>query len=129
MAKNKLSLRIANAVRALRGEPWPAAIEPPRITYRYLNTQTIGAMTSCPLAAIGRQGTEVVDAEARLILAKRIGVELLDKGAIEITKRVDSYTGWANYYGRVRVAMPGTYDGYRAYFFGVDELHNMEKEG
>lgn len=107
MAKTKLSTRIANAVRALRGEPWPAVIEGPKITYTRPAIQTIGAETSCPIELIDLQGPEVTDEEVRRDIAKLIGKELLTAGAIEITRTTDFRAGLFGYRGRVRVVMPG----------------------
>lgn len=110
MAKTKLIQRIANAVRALRGEPWPVVFEGSKITYTRPAIQTIGAATSCPIAFMDLQGPEVTDAEARRDIAALIGRELLDAGAIKITRDVDIRAGWFNYQGQVRVVMPGEED-------------------
>lgn len=110
MAKPKLSTRILNAYRALRGDPWPTMIEGPKITYTRSTIQTMGAETSCPIAFIDLQGPEVTDAEARRNIAALIGAELLDAGAIKITRDVDIRAGRFYYRGRVRVVMPGEED-------------------
>lgn len=110
MAKPKLSQRIANAVRALRGEPWPAVIEGPKITYTRPDVQTVYAETSCPMAFIDLQGPEVTDAAARRDIAALIGMELLDAGAIKITRDADIRAGRFCYRGQVRVVMPGEED-------------------
>jgi len=107
MAKTKLSTRILNAYRALRGDPWPTMIEGPKITYTRPAVQTIGAETSCPIAFIDLQGPEVTDGEARRDIAALIGMELLDAGAIKITRDVDIMAGRFYYRGKVRVVMPG----------------------
>lgn len=106
MAKTKLIHRIANAVRALRGEPWPAVIEGPNITYIRPATQTVNAETSCPLEFIDLQGPEVTDAAARRDIAALIGRELLEANAIELTRNVDLRAGLLIHRGRVRVVMP-----------------------
>lgn len=110
MAKIKFTQRIANAVRALRGEPWPVVIEGPKITYTRPDIQTIGAETSCPIAFIDLQGPEVTDAAARRDIASLIGAELLDAGAVKITRDVDIRAGRFYYRGRVQVVMPGEED-------------------
>ena len=110
MAKTKLRTRILNAVRALRGDPWPAYIEGPKITYFRPAIQAIGAETSCPIAFIDLQGPEVTDAAARWDIAALIGMELLDAGAIKIARDVDIRAGRFYYRGRVRVVMPGEED-------------------
>lgn len=110
MAKTKLSLRIANAVRALRGEPWPAVIEAPKITYIRSVIQTIGAETSCPLEFIDLQGPEVTAETALRDISALIGKELLDAGAIKIIKTADIPGGRLYYRGRVQVVMPGEED-------------------
>ena len=106
MTKTKLSARIANAVRALRGEPWPAVIEAPRITYTCPAIQTVGAETSCPLEFIDQQGPEVTAEAALRDISALIGKALLDAGAIKITKTADIPGGRLYYRGRVRVVMP-----------------------
>lgn len=108
MAKTKLSTRILNAYRALRGEPWPIHfIEGPKITHTRPDILTIGAETSCPIAFIDLQGPEVTDAAARRDIAALIGAELLDAGAIKIARDVDIMAGRFTYRGKVRVVMPG----------------------
>lgn len=110
MTKAKLSTRILNAYRALRGEPWPTVIEGPKITYLRTVTQNIGAETSYPIAFIDLQGPEVTDAAARRDIAALIGAELLDCGAIKITRDADTRDGRFYYRGRVQVVMPGGED-------------------
>ena len=128
MAKPKLSTRIRDAFHAFRHGPTLVKFEQPVVTVTRPAINTIGAETSCPIAFIDLQGPEVTDAEARRDIAKLIGLELLDAGAIKITRDVDVRAGLFYYRGRVRVVMPGTDDGYRVHFSAVDELHNAEKE-
>ena len=52
MEKTKLSTRIRDAVRALRGEPWLPAVDITEISYTRPDILTIGAETSCPMAFI-----------------------------------------------------------------------------
>jgi hypothetical protein len=106
MAKAKLSARILNAYRALRGDPWPVVFEGPKITYFRPAIQTIGAETSCPIAFMDLQGPEVTDERARRDIAALIGAELLDAGAIKITRDADIRAGRFYYRGLVRVVMP-----------------------
>lgn len=110
MAKTKLSTRILNAVRALRGEPWPTVIEGPKITYTRPAVQTIGAEVTLPIILADLQGPEVADAEGRRSVATAIGAELLKADAIKIAKTLDIYADELHYRGQVRVVMPGEED-------------------
>lgn len=110
MAKAKLSTRILNAYRALRGEPWPAVIEGPKITYTRPDIVTIGAEVTCPIEFLDLQGPEVTDGTARQDVARLIGQELLNAGAIQTRRVADLRDGYLRYTGRVRVVMPGEED-------------------
>lgn len=107
MAKPKLSTRIRDAFHAFRHGPTLVKFEQPVVSVIRPAIQTIGAETSCPIAFIDLQGPEVTDAAARRDIAARIGMELLDAGAIKITRDVDIRADRFYYRGRVRVVMPG----------------------
>ena len=108
MKKEKLTKRIANAVRALRGNPWPVVFEPilPKMEATPLRLETFKAEKSVPLEFVDLQGREVLDETIRREMATRIGKKLMTTGFIEITKKVDVDAGTLTYMGRVRVAMP-----------------------
>lgn len=108
MKKEKLSKRILNAARALRGEPWPQVYEfaAPKLEVTPLRLETFQAECSVPLMAVDMQGPENTAAEARQDLARLIGRKLMDAGAIRVTKSVDLAQGVLTYRARVQVAMP-----------------------
>jgi hypothetical protein len=106
--KVKFTQRIANAVRALRGDPWPVVFEPvlPKMDATPLRLETFGAERTVPLMLLDMQGPETVAETARRDLAPLIGKGLMDAGAIEITKNVDLDRGTLTYGAKVRVARP-----------------------
>lgn len=107
--KVKFTQRIANAVRALRGDPWPAVLDFPlpkmEVTPLHLETFQVGL--DVRLMVLDMQGPETTAERARRDLGALIGKGLMDAGAIEITKKVDMDRGVLKYGARVRVAMPG----------------------
>lgn len=106
--KAKFTQRIANAVRALRGDPWPVVFEPilPKMDVTPLRLETFQAGLDIHLMVLDMQGPETTAERARRDLASLIGKGLMDAGAIEITKKVDMDHGLLRYGARVRVAMP-----------------------
>lgn len=107
MAKKvKFTQRIANAVRALRGERLVVDIPLPKMEVTPLRLETFQAGLDVPLMVLDMQGPETVIETARRDLASLIGKGLMDAGAIEITKKVDMGHGLLKYGARVRVAMP-----------------------
>lgn len=109
MKKVKFTQRIANAVRALRGDPWSMVFEAavPKMEVTPLRLETFKAAQDVPLMVLDMQGPETVAAEVRRDLASLIGKDPMDAGAIEISKTVDMGRGTLTYEARVRVAMPG----------------------
>lgn len=110
MAKTKLSSRIRDAYHAFRHGPTLVKFEQPVVTVTRLDIKTFGAETSCPIAFMDLQGPEVTDEEARRNIATLIGLELLDAGALIVTRDADIRAGRFYYRGRVRVVMPGEED-------------------
>lgn len=106
MKKTKFTQRIANAVRALRGEPLVVDIPLPKMEVAPLQLETFGAERVVPLMLLDMQGPETVAETARRDLASLIGKGLMDAGAIEISKTVDLDRGTLTYRARVRVARP-----------------------
>ncbi|MBO5917691.1 MAG: hypothetical protein J6Q14_02860 [Oscillospiraceae bacterium] len=106
--KVKFTQRIANAVRALRGEPWPTVFEAavPKVEATPLRLETFQVEQIVPLMVLDMQGQETIAMTVRRDLASLIGKGLMDAGAIEITKNVDLDRGTLTFRGRVRVAMP-----------------------
>lgn len=106
--KAKFSQRIVNAVRALRGDPWPVVFEPirPKMDETPLRLKTFQVGLDVPLTVLDMQGPETAVERARQDLASLIGKGLMNAGAIEITKKVDMDHGLLKYGARVRVAMP-----------------------
>lgn len=105
--KVKFTQRIANAVRALRGERLVVDIPLPKMEVTPLQLETFQVEQVVPLMLLDMQGPETTAESARRDLASYIGKGLMDSGAIEITKNVDLGNGTLTYRGRVRVAMPG----------------------
>ena len=106
MAKAKLSTRILNAYRALRGEPWPAVIEGPKITYTRPKVATYVTRQFVPWERCDLQGPEVVEEYARRRLLQQIGPELMDAGVIVLDKNPDFANGGTCYQATLRVVMP-----------------------
>lgn len=108
MKKTKFTQRIANAVSALRGDPWPVVFEPTptKIEVTPLQLETFQVEQFVPLMLLDMQGPETVTAEVRRDLGRRIGEGLMGAGAIEITKKVDIPNDTLTYRARVRVARP-----------------------
>lgn len=107
MAKfERITKRIANAVRALRGEPWPAMIEAPEIKETRANVQTCGAEYRVPLEHLDLLGPMCMDDEAHRAVASIIGRRLLETGCIEFDRVPDIACGVIRYRGKVRVVMP-----------------------
>jgi hypothetical protein len=106
--KVKFTQRIANAVRALRGDPWPVVFEPilPKMEVTPLRLETFKAEQAVPLMVLDMQGQETVAMAVRRDLASLIGKGLMDAGVIEIIKTVDLDRGTLTYGARVRVARP-----------------------
>jgi hypothetical protein len=106
--KTKFTQRIANAVRALRGDPWPAVLEfpLPKMEVTPLRLETFKAEQAVPLMVLDMQGHEAIAMTVRRDLASLIGKGLMDAGVIEISKTVDLDRGLLRYGARVRVAMP-----------------------
>lgn len=108
MSKTNLSTRIANALRALRGDPWPVTfIEGPKITYTTPAVETYAIEHAVDWELFDLQGPEVTEERVRSRIADRIGRELLESGAIAIKRRPDIPKGIIYYRGEVRVVMPG----------------------
>lgn len=110
MAKTKLSTRIRDAYHAFRHGPTLVKFEQPVLTVTRPDVKTFSAETSCPIAFMDLQGPEVTDEKARRDIAALIGMELLDAGALTITREADIRAGRFYYHGRVRVVMPGEGD-------------------
>lgn len=108
MKKEKFSKRIANAVRALRGDPWPVVFEPilPKVGATPLRLETVQAERTVPLMVLDMTGPENVTETVRRDLGSIIGKGLMDAGAIEICRNVDLDHGTVTYRVTVRVAMP-----------------------
>lgn len=107
MAKTKLSTRIRDAFHAFRHGPSLVKFEAPKITYTRPPIRTIGAEVTVPALYIDLQGPEVTDERAWRDVAARIVAELLEAGAIKITKDADIRADRFYYRGRVQVVMPG----------------------
>lgn len=107
MAKTKLSTRILDAYHAFRHGPTLVKFEQQVVTVTQPTIQTVSAKTTYPLEFIDLQGPEVTNMEAWRDIAKLIGLELLNAGAIKITREVDLRNGYLHFHGRARVAMPG----------------------
>ena len=107
--KVKFTQRIANAVRALRGDPWPEVLDfpLPKVEVTPLHLETFQVERSVPLEFIDLQGQEVLAETVRRELATSIGKGLMDAGAIEISKRAEFDKGRFYFRAKVRVAMPG----------------------
>ena len=109
--KPKLGHRIANAVRALKGEPWPVqimAFTPPRV--ERCDIQTFACCLTVGLhfdedaqTALG----EVYQEEIAAKLSRDLGRELLQAGAIEIKTTRDDVRMKNTYRAELRVVMPG----------------------
>ena len=106
MAKTKLSTRILNAVRALRGERLVVDIPLPKMEVTPLRLETFQAGLDIQLMVLDMQGPETTAERARRDLASLIGKGLMDAGAIEISKTVDLDRGTLTYGAKVRVARP-----------------------
>ena len=106
MAKPKLSTRIRDAYHAFMHGPTLVKFEQPVVTVTRPDVKTIGAEVTLPLELIDLQGPEVTNTEARQDIAKLIGRELLNAGAIETRQEVDLRNGYLRYHGRARVVMP-----------------------
>lgn len=108
MKKTKFTQRIANAVRAIRGEPWTAVVGAtlPPVEATPLQLETFKAEQAVPLMVLDMQGPETIAMAVRRDLAFLIGKGLMDAGAIEITKTVDLDRGLLRYGAKVRVARP-----------------------
>lgn len=106
--KVKFTQRILNAVRALRGEPWPCApvVETPPVEVCRYKIETFMTTGSVPLEYIDLRGPEVVATAARQDLADHIGRAMMDAGAVEVTKTADIKAGLLYFRAKVRVAMP-----------------------
>lgn len=104
--KAKFTQRIANAVRALRGEPLVVDIPLPKMEVTPLRLETFKAEQAVPLMVLDMQGPETIAMTVRQDLASLIGKGLMDAGVIEISKTVDLDRGTLTYGAKVRVARP-----------------------
>lgn len=87
--------RIYNAVRALRGDPWPQVLQlasPSMVVERH-DIQTIGVAVTVPLSPAYKDLDDPdMKAAAHKELAKTIGVAMLEEGAIAIEATQTTYS-------------------------------------
>ena len=100
-----LGHRIANAVKALKGEPWPAQIvfnPPPPVKYNPARVETFAARRTYFFPGSGHITREEFLERQRHLLAREIGKTLLSFGAIEFCEEGNETAMQA----RIRVVMP-----------------------
>ena len=108
--KPKLGRRIVAAIRALKGEPWPAEIVSTPLKIERHNIQSFG-ISHVTGRYFDEWAPEGMDEVIRKHLAADLGRALLEAGAIEITaepadpQKHDLFAGTV-YRAKIRVAMP-----------------------
>lgn len=97
--------RIYNAIRALRGDPWPQVFEfaaPPQVQVLRPDVVTFGNAVTLPKDVVHPDNVDLAFVKRDLVMS--IGLNLLEEGAVVITEKHD-HRGWT-FEGRVKVVMP-----------------------
>lgn len=93
MGKTKISERIHNAWRALRGDPWPVILEGPKIEYRRTSLETFHASFVVPLEVLDLSGPENVTESTKRVLVHRLAEQLIDSAAVDVQRLPDFRAG------------------------------------